>query len=54
MNTLNYWLGKLQRMQLFGHGVKDILVVSEDTRECHQVLGVSEIDGKVYIIIRKG
>lgn len=26
MNTLNYWLGKLNRLQLFGHGVQPVVV----------------------------
>lgn len=25
---LNYWLGKLQRLQLFGHGVKPLKVIA--------------------------
>lgn len=53
MSTLNFWLGKLQRMQLFGHGVKEFLVVNEDTRQVFPVRDVVHIDGKVYIVIDK-
>ena len=28
MNTLNHWLGRLQSLQLFGHGVKPLKVIA--------------------------
>lgn len=48
MNTLNYWLGKLNRLQLFGHGVKDIVVIIDDTE--YRIAEVRELDGKVYVV----
>lgn len=53
MSTLNYWLGKLQRLQLFGHGVKEFLVVNETTKRYYRVMGVEEIDGTVYLKIQE-
>jgi len=49
VNTLNYWLGKLQRMQLFGHGTKRIQVSCERLQELFEVIEVREVDGVVYI-----
>lgn len=49
MNTLNYWLGKLQRMQLFGHGTKSIQVSCDRLQELFEVIEVRELDGVVYI-----
>lgn len=48
MNTLNYWLGKLQRMQLFGHGTKRIVVMKSFEEEL-EITQVYEKDGVVYI-----
>ena len=49
MSTLNYWLGKLNRLQLFGHGVKEVVVVI-DVLE-YNITEVREFDGKVYIVV---
>ena len=49
MNTLNYWLGQLQRLQLFGHGTKPIKVTCERLQELFEIIEVREVDGVVYI-----
>ena len=49
MNTLNYWLGKLQRLQLIGHGTKRIIVMKSFDEEELEVTQVYEKDGVVYI-----
>ena len=49
MNTLNYWLGKLQRLQLFGHGTKRIIVMKSFEEEELEITQVYEKDGVVYI-----
>lgn len=51
MNTLNYWLGKLQRMQLFGHGV-ELLVIELDGRH-YLVQEVVQENGQVIIKIKE-
>ena len=48
MKTLNYWLGKLNKLQLFGHGVKEVVVVIDDNE--YRIDEVRELDGKVYIV----
>lgn len=53
MTTLNYWLGKLNKLQLFGHGVKQLLVANETTETFHVIQDVREIDGTVYITIKE-
>lgn len=53
MTTLNYWLGKLQKLQLFGHGVKPLYVLNESTNTMYQVLGVEEVEGEVIIKIQE-
>ena len=53
MNTLNYWLGKLNKLQLFGHGVKQILVSNETTETLYVIQDVQENDGTVYIKIKE-
>jgi hypothetical protein len=53
VNTLNYWLGKLNRLQLFGHGVKPLLILNETTEHLYRVLEVEEINGTVYIKIQE-
>lgn len=52
MNTLNYWLGKLNRLQLFGHGVKPVCVSCERLEELFEIVEVREIDGTVYIEVK--
>jgi len=51
VSTLNYWLGKLQRLQLFGHGVKEIRVVLSGV--AYKITYVDEVDGTVYIEIKE-
>lgn len=51
MNTLNYWLGKLNRLQLFGHGIKEFKVADNGLCETYKITGVVEIDGVVYLEI---
>lgn len=53
MNTLNYWLGKLNKLQLFGHGVKQIYVANETTETFYVIQDVKEIDGTVYITVKE-
>jgi len=48
VTTLNYWLGKLNKLQLFGHGVKDIVVIIDDVE--YHVVEVREFEGKVYVV----
>ena len=50
MSTLNYWLGKLARLQLFGHGVKPIKVLNSGVQ--YSVVAVYEKDGTVFIEIK--
>lgn len=49
MNTLNYWLGKLQRLQLFGHGNKELVIRTTTGAVELTVVNVVERDGVVYI-----
>lgn len=49
--TLNHLLGKLQRMQLFGHGVKPIKIVQASNSAEYTLVDVVEEDGVVKIII---
>lgn len=51
MNTLNYWLGKLQRLQLFGHGIKEVRVLRLKTEEAFNIVSVSEQNGVVSIYV---
>lgn len=51
MNTLNYWLGKLQRLQLFGHGVLEIQVRTSSTQ--YIITDVSVLDGVVVITVKE-
>lgn len=51
MSTLNYWLGKLQRLQLFGHGVKELRVAHAKQEALFNIVSVHEVDGVVYIEI---
>lgn len=53
MNTLNYWLGKLNKLQLFGHGIKPLFVHNESTDRMYRVLEVKEVDGEVHIKIQE-
>lgn len=48
MTTLNYWLGKLQRLQLFGHGIKEIAVQC-DWKCKYQIVDVT-VEGDVVTI----
>ena len=49
MKTLNHWLWKLNNLQLFGHGVKEVVVVIDDLE--YSITEVREFDGKVYIVV---
>jgi len=50
VNTLNYWLGKLQRLQLFGHGVKAVQVENVNGFR-HNIVDVrTSADGSTVII----
>ena len=50
MSTLNYWLGKLQRLQLFGHGVQELRVRVRG--EDYEIADARLIDGVVYITVK--
>jgi len=51
--TLNYWLGKLSKLQLFGHGTKPMFVLNETTDTHYRILDVQEIGGTVFIKIKE-
>ena len=49
-DTLNYWLGKLSRLQLFGHGMKSLYVRAPDG-QVYQVHSLLEEKDRVTIIV---
>ncbi len=51
MNTLNYWLGKLQRMQLFGHGTKPVYLKVAGSPEVREIKAIVEDAHRITIII---
>ena len=51
-DTLNYWLGKLARLQLFGHGIKQIRVSHEGSETMFDITNVIVVDDIVYIEIK--
>lgn len=51
MSTLNYWLGKLQRLQLFGHGNKPLYVKVVGSAEVHEVHSITEDAHQITIIV---
>lgn len=48
MKSLNYWLGMLNKLQLFGHGNKVLRIRSTDGREF--TIGPIETTGDEVII----
>lgn len=51
MSTLNYWLGKLQRLQLFGHGTKPLYFKVAGSPEVREIVSIHEDAHRVTIII---
>lgn len=50
MSTLNYWLGKLQKLQLFGHGVKPLYVKAPDG-EYYEVHSLIKEEHRIVIVV---
>ena len=49
-DTLNYWLGKLSRLQLFGHGTKPLYVKTPDG-QVYAVHSLLEEKDRVTIVV---
>lgn len=49
-DTLNYWLGKLARLQLYGHGTKPLYVATPNG-EVYTVHSLLEEKDRVTIIV---
>jgi hypothetical protein len=50
VNLLNYWLGKLNKLQLLGHGRKPVRVYLNPSKE-YEVVNVDYTDDEVIIHI---
>lgn len=51
MNTLNYWLGKLNNLQLFGHGVKPLYFKVAGSPEVREIKAIQEDANRITVII---
>lgn len=51
MNTLNYWLGKLNKLQLFGHGVKPLYFKVVGSPEVREIKVIQEDAHRITVII---
>lgn len=51
MSTLNYWLGKLNKLQLFGHGTKPLYFKVAGSPEVREIKAITEDAHTVTIII---
>jgi hypothetical protein len=49
MKLLNFWLGKLNRLQLLGHG-REVVIVRYNGKDL-QVLDVKSVDGVVVLTV---
>ena len=51
MNTLNYWLGRLQSLQLFGRGQFEVEVRLSSGDATFRIVDVVADSGKVIVVI---
>lgn len=51
MSTLNYWLGKLNKLQLFGHGNKPLYFKVAGSPDVREIKAIVEDEHRVTIII---
>lgn len=51
MNTLNYWLGKLNKLQLFNHGNKPLYFKVAGSPEVREIKHIQTDEHRVTIII---
>lgn len=51
MNTLNYWLGQLQRVQLFGRGVKPLYIKVDGQPDVYEVVAIVQDAERTTLIV---
>lgn len=50
--TLNYWLGKLNRLQLFGHGTQPVCFKIEGKPEVYEISKIAEDKERTTIYLK--
>lgn len=48
MKTLNYWLGVLSKLQLFGHGTKNLVVQDQNGKQ--YTIGSIDASGDTVVV----